>query len=46
MCPDCPPFVAKEIDVRDQDSTFVVNIGPTGLDRGYMSIAGIIIMTY
>ncbi len=40
VCPDCPPFSAIEMDVRDQDTTFLINIGPNGLERGYMSIAG------
>ena len=40
VCPDCPPFSAIEMDVRDQNATFLINIGPNALERGYMSIAG------
>ena len=39
-CPDCPPFTEKVMDVSGGNATFIVNIGPTGSERGYMAIAG------
>ena len=38
-CSECPRFPAETIEALN-DTTFVAQIGPTGLARGYMAITG------
>ena len=40
VCRGCQPFLNERIIARD-NATFLAQIGPSGNERGYMSITGI-----
>ena len=42
VCDTCDPFVNNNITVTD-NATFSITIGPSGNERGYMGITGIIV---
>jgi hypothetical protein len=45
-CQQCDPFPTQRHMARDEDTTFVVEIGPSANPRGYTGITGMSTVNY